>query len=501
MKANPIAVVAIAGRPNAGKSTLFNRLLRRRRAIVADQPGVTRDENRAETTRDGRRYELVDTGGIEENAPRENLAGRVHERSLAALARADVIVHVVDGKAGLSAADRAVARRIRALGLPTVLAVNKVDRVDQGARVIDFLELGEAEPVAISAAHGLGTDELWERIDALLESAGGRADRASDGEEAEEVAEPELEPPQSGDDRPAPGPRTPVGPARVALVGRPNVGKSSLLNRIAGFERTHVDALPGTTRDPIDLEVARGERRYVVVDTAGLRRPSRVEEGVEGYSAAASLRAIERAEVVVLVLDAKAGISDQDLRIADLVWRRGRGLVVAVNKSDLAPELTIEQCHTTIAKRLPQWPPVPLARVSALAGTGLGTLFAAVDTVAAAYRRRIPTPRLNATLRSAATAHPPALVKGRAAKLLYAAQVRCAPQEIAIVASHPEALTAEYRRYLLHHVRETFGFVGVPVKLVVRERTRRPRPASAAPVKARARAGARKALSRRRASR
>ena len=498
----PRAVVAIAGRPNAGKSTLFNRLLRRRRAIVADEPGVTRDENRAETVRDGRRYELVDTGGIEETAPRENLAGRVHERSLAALARADVIVHVVDGKAGLSAADRAVARRIRALGVPTVLAVNKVDRADQSARAIDFLALGDPQPVPVSAAHGLGTEDLWERIDALLPASEALPEAAPQlPEAAPQIEESGPLPGAESDDGEAAARQAQTGPPRVALVGRPNVGKSSLLNRIAGFERTHVDAVPGTTRDPIDLEVSRGQRRYVVVDTAGLRRPSRVEEGVEGHAASASLRAIERAEVVVLVLDASAGISDQDLRIADLVWRRGRGLVVAVNKADLAPELTIEQCHATIAKRLPQWPPVPLARLSALAGTGLGTLFAAIDTVAAAYRRRIPTPRLNNILRSAATAHPPALVKGRASKLLYAAQVRAAPQEVAIVASHPEGITAEYRRYLLHHVRDTFGLVGVPVKLVVRERTRRPRPAGTAPAKARPRGGGRKSLSRRRASR
>jgi GTPase len=455
-----VPVVAIAGRPNAGKSTLFNRILRRRRAIVAETPGVTRDENRATLVREGRRFELVDTGGIEETALASGLAERVQARSLAALGSADVVVYVVDGKAGLSAADRAVADRIRALGVPLVLAVNKVDREEHRQRVIDFHALGADDPVAVSAAHGLGVDELWTRVEAALDRVGLLP--------SEEVPSPggddEAEPPVSD---------TRVhGPPRLALIGRPNVGKSSLLNRLAGFERALVDASPGTTRDSIDVELERAGRRYVVVDTAGLRRPSRIVETIEGFAAASSLRAIERAEVAVLVLDAVAGVSDQDLRLADLVWRRGRGFVIAVNKVDLAPKLAAEQCHDVIARRLPQWPPVPLVRVSALTGTGLGTLVTAVDTVVAAYRRRMPTPQLNSALRAAVEAHPPALVRGRPPKLLYAAQVRTGPQEVAIVTSRPDAFTAEYRRYLTHRLREAGGLVGVPLRLKLKERAR-----------------------------
>jgi GTP-binding protein len=498
-------VIAIAGRPNAGKSTLFNRLLRRRRAIVDETPGVTRDENRAEVVREGRRYELVDTGGIEELSPGPGLSERVQRRSLDVLRAADVVVHLVDGKAGLSAADRAVAQTIRTLGVPAILAVNKVDRDDQRSRLADFAALGAADPVAVSSAHGLGVDDLWERIEAELARAGrlpepeaGPAGTAGEASPVARGAEVAAVPAAvawdveggavrasvaHGDEGAAVDhAATPVVqravanlPPRIALIGRPNVGKSSLLNRLVGFERAIVDATPGTTRDSIDVPIERAGRHYVIVDTAGLRRPSRIVETIEGYAAAASLRAIERCEVAVLVLDATLGVSDQDMRLADLVWRRGRGFVIAVNKVDLAPELAAEQCHDTIARRLPQWPPLPLVRVSALAGTGLSHLFSAVDGVVAAYRRRIPTARLNDVVAAAVEAHPPPLVRGKPPKILYAAQMRSGPQEIALVAGHPEGVTVEYRRYLLHRVRDAFGLVGVPVRLVARERTRTPR--------------------------
>jgi GTP-binding protein len=470
----PAIVVAIAGRPNAGKSTLFNRLFGRRLAIVDDMPGVTRDANRATLAYDGRNWEFVDTGGIEEQALGQGLAERVQERSLATLKRADAILHLVDGQAGLSAADRAVSVRIRQLGVPTLLVVNKIDRVEQSQRTLDFVELGEGDAVALSSAHGLGVGELWEALEALLERNGRLPERLPEPEESDEdgtgedlgrIDGPLEESGAAADDRA-------TRPPRIALVGRPNVGKSSLLNRLAGFERSLVDSIPGTTRDPIDVEIVRGDRRYVVVDTAGLRRPSRIHETIEGYAASASVRAIERAEVAVLVLDATVGVTDQDLRVADLVWRRGRGFVVAVNKVDLAPALAAEQCHDTIAKRLPQWPPLPLARVSATEGTGLRTLFAAIDTVVAAYRRRFPTPRLNDLLQRAVEGHPPPLVSGRSAKLMYAVQVRTGPHAVALFASRPDGFTTDYLRYLLNRIREEFGLAGVPVKLDVRARSR-----------------------------
>ncbi|MFM8409598.1 MAG: ribosome biogenesis GTPase Der, partial [Alphaproteobacteria bacterium] len=520
----PVVVVAIAGRPNAGKSTLFNRLFGRRLAIVDDTPGVTRDANRAVLEHGGRRWEMVDTGGIEETALGSGLAERVQAKSLETLRSADAIVHLVDGQAGLSAADRAVAVRIRELGVPTLLVVNKIDRPEHAIRALEFTALGEGEPVVLSSAHGLGMDDFWEAVEGVVERAGRLPAVVEDEEdedlesESEEEVEADGEPDDGGDDEhgaddddfvdegeegddeddgeeESPDPRD-DRPPRIALVGRPNVGKSSLLNRLAGFERARVDSVPGTTRDPIDQEIRRRGRTYVVVDTAGLRRPSRIHETIEGYAASASVRSIERAEVAVLVLDATVGVTDQDLRVADLAWRRGRGFVVAVNKVDLAPTLAAEQCHETILRRLPQWPPVPLVRLSALAGTGLGTLFAAIDTVVAAYRRRFPTPRLNDLLHRAVEAHSPPLVGGRSAKLMYATQVRRGPHEIALFVNRPDGFPEEYLRFLRHRIREEFGLVGVPVKLDVRAR---PRPTRERPPGAEAeRAGAARSAPRRR---
>lgn len=456
-------VVAIAGRPNAGKSTLFNRLLRRQKAIVHDSPGVTRDENRAVVRRDGRRFEIVDTGGIEEQAETGRLAGRVHARSLEAIARADQVVYVLDGRAGLSPADVAVARRIRALGVPAIFAVNKIDRPNQDGRLIDFLELGEADLVAVSAAHGLGVDELWRRIeerfpplpeepDDRAANADASADEEHAGGDEDEIAAADA------------------APARIALVGRPNVGKSSLLNRLVGYERSLVDSTPGTTRDAVDVTIEHAGKRYVVVDTAGLRRPSRIAEAIESHAASASLRALTRSEVAILVLDAKVGVTDQDLRLADLAWRRGRGLIVAVNKADLAPELATEQCHGVIAERLPQWPPLPVLRVSAQEGTGLRGLFAAIDTVVASFRRRVPTARLNDVVRAAVGAHPPPTEHGRVVKLLYATQASASPPHVVLFGSQNEQLPTTYVRYLTHRLRDEFALVGVPLKITVRRR-------------------------------
>jgi GTP-binding protein len=498
-------VIAIAGRPNAGKSTLFNRLLRRQKAIVHDSPGVTRDENRGSLTRDGRRFEIVDTGGIEDQAEPGQLAARVHERSLATIARADQIIYVLDGRAGLSPADVAVARRIRTLGLPAIFAVNKVDRPNQEGRLIDFLELGEADLVAVSAAHGLGVDELWRRIDeafppppraardddadaprapagrraAARERAAARSARAEQERAAGDDAD-------DADSAPGEAATADAAPPRIALVGRPNVGKSSLLNALVGFERSLVDSTPGTTRDAVDVTIEHAGRRYVVVDTAGLRRPSKISEAIESHAASASLRALMRTEVAILVLDAKVGVTDQDLRLADLAWRRGRGLIVAVNKADLAPQLATEQCHDTIAKRLPQWPPLPVLRLSALQGTGLRGLLQAVDTVVASFRRRVPTARLNDVVRAAVAAHPPPTEHGRVVKIQYATQASASPPHVVLFGTQHVPLPTAWLRYLTHRLRDEFGLIGVPLKVSVRQRTSRrdePVPGAAPPAR------------------
>ena len=411
-------VVAITGRPNAGKSTLFNRLLRRRQAIVHETPGVTRDENRAHMERDGRPIELVDTGGIEEAPKRGGMGERVHNRTYEVLRGADIIVHLLDGQGGLSAADEAVARRLRTLGKPVVFAVNKIDQTKHEGRLAEFAGLGADELFGVSAAHGRGLGELWDRV-------------AEIGAEVAPftAAEPSSpEPDQDGDERD----RWLQGPPRVALIGRPNVGKSSLLNRLVGYDRAIVDPAPGTTRDALDVEIEHDGRPYVVVDTAGLRRPSKIVEDIEGFAASSSLRALARTEVAVLVLDATIGVTDQDMRLADLAWRRGRGLVIAVNKVDLARDLAAQLCHDEIAARLPQWPPLPLVRMSALEGTGVESLFEVLDIVGGGYRRRIPTPRLNEVVHAAFEANAPAMVRNRPVKIRYATQVRRAPQEVAL---------------------------------------------------------------------
>ncbi len=486
------ARIVLAGRPNAGKSTLFNRLVGGRRAIVDPTPGVTRDENRAVIERGGRRYEIVDTGGVEEGRPDASLAGRVHERTEAALGRADAIVYLLDGKAGLSPADAAVAQRLRELGRPLIFTVNKIDAPWHQGRLAEFAALGAGDLVAISAAHGTGIADLWERIEEALgreplgaperrEAAAepGRGDaparrsrrRRQPAAAAEPIGGPARAEPEAGSASER------AGPPRFALVGRPNVGKSSLLNRLVGFERCLVDDAPGTTRDAIDVEIERSGRRFVIVDTAGLRRRSRIVEALEARAVGAALGALDRADVVVLVVEADRGLLDQDLRLADLVWRHGRGLVVAVNKADLAPSLALEQCGEAVARALPQWPPVPVVLLSARQGRGLDDLLGAVDQVAAACRRRVPTARLNEAVERAAAEHPPPLRSGRPVKLMYATQVAVAPPTIVVFLSQPGGVAESFRRYLAHRLREEFGWVGAPLRISFRARRARPREA------------------------
>ncbi len=458
-------VVAITGRPNAGKSTLFNRLLKRRQAIVHDSPGVTRDENRAEMERDGRPIELVDTGGIEEAPLRGGLGERIHNRTYVVLAESDIIVHLLDGQGGLSPADEAVARRLRTLGKPVIFAVNKVDMTKHESRLAEFAALGADELFGVSAAHGRGLGELWDRVAEIGREVVPFTPVEVPEQEEVEDDEAEVVHPE------------PHGPPRVALIGRPNAGKSSLLNRLVGYDRAIVDATPGTTRDALDVEIEHGDQTYLVIDTAGLRRPSKIVEDIESYAASSSLRALARTEVAVLVVDATVGVTDQDMRLADLAWRRGRGLVIAVNKVDLAPQLAAQQCHDEIAERLPQWPPLPLVRVSALKGTGMKNLYEALDIVVGGYRSKISTPRLNEVVHDAVEANAPAQVRNKPVKVRYAAQTRRAPQEIALFINRGGELAESYQRYLRHIMRDRFQLIGVPLRIRVRAAPKNERPA------------------------
>jgi len=437
-------VVAIAGRPNAGKSTLFNRLLGRRHAIVHETAGVTRDENRAFFEREGLDFEMVDTGGIEQGGVDGSLGKRVEARSLEVLREADLIIYLVDGAAGVAPADREVAGKIRELGVTVVLGVNKVDGGGHSARVWDFAELGMDRLIGMSAEHGRGIHELWEAIEECYTEAGF-------GGDAEDDDSPEARLPQ------------------VALIGRPNVGKSSLLNYLAGFQRSLVDDVAGTTRDAIDTVVTIEDRSYRFVDTAGLRRKARIEEDIEGYAASASVRALVRGKVGILLLDAEQGVTDQDLRLADLAWRKGRGLVIAVNKMDLTPRLAAEQCHEQIANLLPQWPPLPLVQISAKTGRGIPTLIRALNQVLDAFERRLGTSDLNRLVETAVDENPPPLsARKRPMRILYATQARTSPPEVALFTTGSEELPENWQRFLVHRLREAAGWVGVPLRLRVR---------------------------------
>lgn len=433
--------VVIAGRPNAGKSTLFNRMLGRRHAIVHDMPGVTRDENRAFFEKDGAEIELIDTGGIESGEAAGSIGHRAEERSLAVLREADLILYLLDGAGGLAAPDHDVAAQLRRLDTPKIAVVNKIDGAGHEGRIHDFAGLGFEPTIGISAAHGRGMRELWELI------AAARA--AVPAEEAPSKDEADL--------------------PSVALIGRPNVGKSSLLNRLAGFERSLVDPVAGTTRDAIDSVIEHAGRRYRFVDTAGLRKKGRIEEDLEGWAASASVRALVRGKVGVLLVDAKMGMTDQDLKLADLAWRKGRGLVIAVNKMDLARGLATEQLHARIAELLPQWPPLPLVPISAKTGEGIGTLLKAVDHVLAAFDRRLSTADLNRLVESAVDDNPPPLsARKRPMRILYATQASTSPPEVALFTTGSEKLPEAWQRFLIHRLREAAGWDGVPVRLRVR---------------------------------
>jgi GTPase len=422
----------------------------------------------------------------------------VRKRSLEVLRQVSCIVYVLDGKAGVSPHDRATVREIRTLGLPLLFAVNKIDQAVHQGRLADFAEIGAEELIPISAAHGGGIGELWERIFAALglepkppveaetspenswETRKAKVARKS----AEKKAEKEAERKQKRSKRTGKGdsaareeglPPEEKGRVRnelprIALLGRPNVGKSSLLNRIVGFDRALVDSQPGTTRDPIDVEVEWGKRRYTLIDTAGLRRRARITEDVEGYAASASLASLARCDVAVLVLDAGLGISDQELRLADLAWRRGRGLVVAVNKADLAPDLAVKQAQKVIEERLPQWPPLPVVKISAKLGTGLPELFRAIGRVAQRFSKRIATAQVNDLIEAALAQHLPPTVKGRPVKIFYATQARSAPPRVLVFANRAEDVSEAYRRYLVNFLRRAMDLEGVPLLLTVRSR-------------------------------
>jgi len=426
--------VAIVGRPNVGKSTLFNRILGGRPAIVSERPGTTRDRHFGDADWQGRRFWVVDTGGLLPES--EDSMDRAIRRQVEfALDEADVVVFVVDGREGLNPVDRAIADRLRKAGRPVLLAVNKLDNLEQSTEQYGFYSLGFGDPVGVSAAVGKGSGDL---LDAIVE----RLPPYDPGEDEETI--------------------------NVAVVGRPNVGKSSVVNRLLGEERHLVAPQAGTTRDAIDSILRFQGKTLNFIDTAGLRRRAKVEDDLEFYSTLRTERAIERAHVAVLVVDAAVGLHNQDLRIATQAWDEGAGLIVLVNKWDLIEEKdanTARQGQEALVAKAPFLRYVPFLYVSALTGQRVRKVLDLIVEVAEGRERRVPTAEVNKVLATLIERNAPPQKPGEEVKLLYASQIATAPPTLAIVSNRPDEVPESYQRYLVHGFREAWPFTGSPLRL------------------------------------
>jgi GTP-binding protein len=422
--------VAIVGYPNVGKSTLVNRLSGTREAVVHEQAGVTRDRKEVETEWNGRRFALVDTGGVD-MAEEDDLAQRVRSQARYAMAEAAVIVLAVDARAGLRPGDAELARELRGAPVPVLVATNKVDDVKSMPDAAEFYALGLGEPVAVSATQGLGTGDLLDRVaEALAESP-----RGEEGEDDDEAV-------------------------RIAVIGRPNVGKSSLVNRLLGEERVIVSELAGTTRDAIDTRLEIDGREVVLVDTAGLRRRAKVMGTVDYYAQIRSERAAERADVAILVADALEGITSEDLRIAEMAMKKGAATIVALNKWDIT-RTDLEDAKERALVRLRLRPEV--VTISAKTGRGVQRLVAKSLDLADRARTRIPTSELNRFVSDIQAARQPAAVRGKRLRLLYMTQFESRPPRFSIQVSDKGLLTRDYGFYLENRLRERYGLEGVPL--------------------------------------
>jgi len=446
--------VAIVGRPNVGKSTLFNRLVGRRLALVDDLPGVTRDRREGRAQLGDLGIAVVDTAGLEEAAP-ESLSGRMQEQTEAAIASADAILFLIDARAGALPADRAFADRVRRSGKPAILVANKCEGSAAGAGVLEAYELGLGEPVAISAEHGEGLADLYEALQAALPEA------------TVPPAEAEAAAVDSGAEEPGTS-----RPIRIAVVGRPNSGKSTLINRLLGEERLLTGPEAGITRDAIAVELTWHGQHFRVHDTAGMRRRARIEEKLEKLSVADALNAIRFAEVVVLLMDSEKPFEEQDLRIADLVEREGRALVIGLSKSDLVAQRA--GAFKTLREQTDHWLPqvkgVPVVAVSGLTGEGLDRLMQAVLDAHEVWNRRVATSGLNRWLADVVAAHPPPAVSGRRIRLDYVTQPKSRPPTFVLFTSRADAVPDAYRRYLVNSLRDTFALPGTPIRLTLREK-------------------------------
>jgi GTP-binding protein len=434
-------VVAIVGRPNVGKSTLFNKIINERRAIVEDTPGVTRDRIYADAEWNSHHFLLVDTGGIEPKSD-DTILKQMRTQAQIAIATADVIVFVCDIRAGLVADDRDIAIMLKKSGKPIIIAVNKVDRVGEVPyEFYEFYELGfEREPIAISSLHGSGTGDL---LDAVIE----------------ECVFPDEE---DIDD----------GVINVAVIGKPNAGKSSIINRMCGEERVIVSDIAGTTRDAIDTRVENDHGVYNFIDTAGIRRHSKVEDRIEKFSVIRANMAVERADVCLLMIDAQDGVTEQDERIAGIAHEAGKAVIIVINKWDAVEKdnNTVNQYTKEVRIALSYMPYAPIIYVSALTGQRCAQIYELINTVYAESRKRITTGMLNDLLNDATNRVQPPSDKGKRLKVYYMTQTSIAPPTFVIFCNSEELFHFSYRRYLENCIREAFGFNGTPIKMVIRQR-------------------------------
>ena len=434
-------LIAIIGRPNVGKSTLFNRIVGARTAIVDDVPGVTRDRNYADSTYERRAFRLVDTGGLDPDA-NEGMVSLIKRQVQLAIAEADVIIMIMDGRAGLTPADEEIVEHLRGVNKPVYYAINKIDTPQATSLLADFYQLGQDSLYPVSAEHGLGVDEL---LEAAIPPGDGLADTVHESN------------------------------PRIAILGRPNTGKSTLINTLLGEERMVVSDSPGTTRDPVDSLVRYEGRPYLLTDTAGIRRRGRIEPGVEWYSVARALRAAGRSDIAVILVDALEGITEQDTKIAGLILRQGRGCIVFVNKWDLREGEPGAQERFTLEaqRRLPFLPWAPVVFGSACKPSVVHKLFPVIDHVMVAFSKRVPTGPLNKFLQALLLEHPLPVKKRkptRAVRSVFATQVATKPPVFAFFVGHPEDVGKAYTRFLENRLREQYEFPGTPIRILVRKK-------------------------------
>jgi GTPase len=438
-----LPVLAIVGLPNVGKSTLFNKLIGERKAIVDDSPGVTRDRNYAEGEWVGRKFQLIDTGGLDIDAD-GSLEKSVQKQSRLALAEADIILFLLDGKGGLNPLDREAVDLLRKEDKPVFFAVNKIDSRRRADNLYEFYALGIDPLFSISAEHGLGIPDLMDEIVQQLPDA-----EASDEEPEEEKA-----------------------PLRISVVGRPNVGKSTLINRLLGFERSVVDSTPGTTRDALDTPFELEGEPFLLVDTAGIRRKARVHDRLEHFSVNRSLRCVDCGDLVIHVLDGVEGVTDQDAQILSYAVQRGKALILAVNKWDVVfgSGADVKAYREGVYHRLSFLDFVPVTFISAATGYGVRKMLEKAGRVLRAYGKKVSTSVLNETLQRIVKAHAAPLAQGKAVKFYYGTQTGTRPPTFTLFVNRPQAVPESYQRYLIHQLRANLALESAPIRIVLRAR-------------------------------